>query len=998
MSDQPEEITTRYGLRTDEFKDLMEFRVQEILLVASHYDTFVLEEDGQLTELLLEEYRSLSLNLRYTPHFSHATSGAEALQLMEESDRSFDMVVVSPRLVDMDVGEFARQVKDSQCEIPVCILAAHAWNLPELDGLRRSGDVDFLFLWQGDVKALLAMIKQVEDQHNADHDILAGGVQVIILVEDEVRYYSTYLHHIYTEVTLQTGHLMAEGLNLSHRLLRIRARPKILLAQSYEQAWCLFERYQGNILGIISDVSFPRHGKHTVNAGIDLIREVRKVSPDLPVMIQSTEKGHEESCLKIGASFLNKRSSHMLDELRQFIIEHYGFGDFIFRHADGTEITRAKDIREMVRRLAEIPEDSVRFHAERNHFSTWLKARTEFELATLLRPRQVSEFESIQKLRQYLISAITGYLRQIQRHVITDFRGESYDEYVAFAKIGSGSLGGKGRGLAFVQKLLSQERINISGVEIDIPQTVVLASDVFEEFLAENKLRRLPREVGSLTDDEILRIFRRSRFNHKHRGDLASYLEHFSEPLAVRSSSILEDSLYQPFAGVYVTVMLPNNHPSLDVRLAQLLEAIKLVYASTFLSTAREYLLGTPHRIEEERMAVLLQTLVGSRRGDLFYPTLSGVASSYNFYPFGNIKPEDGVAQIALGLGKSVVEGFEALRFCPRYPQILPQFSSVKDILRNAQRRYYALDMARDDMIATMPPDFNLLYRETIEAVKQGSANLVASTYVKANDAITSGIIPGGSPLITFAPLLKGTVFPLPQVLWQVLELAQSAMESPVELEFAVDLKEQSNDKPVFHLLQIRPMMVEQVSGDIEVDSGIMANAVVYSEEALGHGRRSSVTDLVLINPARFDRATTQQAAAIIERLNRNLAREGRNFILIGPGRWGSQDPWLGIPVSWSQISSARAIIETDFVDLEVEPSQGSHFFHNITCFGIAYLTVHENRGKGRIDWDWFEDQPSLYEDLDGIIRHIRLDSPAQVLVNGNTGRGVILCYHTDIK
>jgi DNA-binding NarL/FixJ family response regulator len=967
----------------------MEFRVQEILLVASQYDTFVLEEDGQLTELLLEEYRSLALNLRYTPHFSPATTGAEALQLIREADRGFDMVVVSPRLNDMEVGQFAHEVKSIDPDLSVCVLAAHAWNLPDLDGLRRSGDVDFLFLWQGDVKSLLAMIKQVEDQSNADHDVIEGGVQAIILVEDEVRYYSTYLHHIYTAVTLQTGRLMAEGLNLSHRLLRIRARPKILLAQNYEEAWELFERYRPNVLGVISDVGFPRDGVMTEDAGIDLARRVREQVPDMPILLQSADKSYRKASLEVATSFLHKRSPHMLDELRQFIIEQFGFGDFVFRHPDGREISRASDMRGMIRALQKVPEDSIKFHAERNHFSAWLKARTEFELASMIRPRTVDDFDSIQKLGHWLTSTMTGYLRQIQRHVMVDFRGDEFDEYIAFAKIGSGSLGGKGRGLAFVQRLLSEERIDVPGVEIDIPQTVALASDVFEEFLAENGLRKLPREVSALPDDEILRRFRQSRFNKNRRAELASFLQKFTEPLAVRSSSILEDSLYQSFAGVYATVMLPNNHPSLDVRLAQLLEAIKLVYASTFLSAAREYLGHTPHRVEEERMAVLLQRLVGSRRGDLFYPTLSGVASSYNFYPFGNIKREDGVAHIALGLGKSVVGGFEALRFCPKHPQTVPQFSSVKDTLRTAQRQFYGLDMARDDVIAGLPADSNLLRRETADAVEQGAAKLIASTYMREDDRITTGVQRGGVPIITFAPMLKDSAFPLPEILCRILDLAQDSMECPVELEFALDFPEWQDGPPVFHLLQIRPVVVEQALLDVTLDEAVKRDAFVYSEDALGYSRRMAVTDLVVVDSGRFDRATTQRAATIIGEINRTLAQEGRHYILIGPGRWGTQDAWYGIPVDWPQISATLAIVETDFADADVDPSYGSHFFHNLTVFGVSYLIVRRN--QGHVNWEWLKTQPTVMEDMDGIIRHIRLEKPAEVLVDGNTGQGVLL-------
>jgi CheY-like chemotaxis protein len=968
----------------------MEFRVQEVLLVASHYDTFVLEEDGQLTELLLEEYRHLALSLRFTPHISPTTSATEALHLIESEARNFQMVVASPRLPDMNVGEFARRVKELRPDISFCVLAAHAWNLPELDNLRDSGNVDFLFLWQGHVKALVAMIKQVEDHRNAEKDVLGGGVQVIILVEDEVRYYSAYLPHIYTEVTRQTGRLMAEGLNLSHRLLRIRARPKILLAQNYEEAWDLFEKYRDNVLGLITDVRFPVGGQLVDNAGLDLARKVREQVPDLALLVQSTNKVHKEVCNELGAMFLHKRSSHMLDELAHFIIDHFGFGDFVFKDSNGNEVARARDLREMIRALHEVPEESIRHHAMRNHFSSWLKARTEFELASLVRPRQVDDFTSIQEMRQFLIVSITDYLRQIQRQVIIDYKTETFDEYVAFAKIGSGSLGGKGRGLAFVQKLLTKEWHDRPDVDIDVPQTVAVASDIFEEFLAENGMRRLPREVDALTDEEIHRRFRSGRFNHERRTELAGFLEELNEPLAIRSSSILEDSLYQPFAGVYATVMLPNNHPSLDVRLAQVLEAIKLVYASTFLKAARDYLVGTPHRIEEERMAVLLQRLVGSQHGDLFYPTLSGLASSYNFYPFGEMSPEDGVAQVALGLGKSVVEGFEAFRFCPRYPDVLPQFSSVKDTLRTAQRRFYALDMLRNDIISTMPPDSNLPHIDVGEAVKHGGADMLLSSYIRDDDAIVLGKDPRGTPIVTFAPLLKGHSYPLPEILQLVLQMAHAAMECPVEIEFALQAGEGGVGRPVLNLLQVRPLMVEQISGDVDVDIGESKNTIVYSEDALGHGRRMSVADLVIVSPKRIDRSSTRQVATAVERVNRIIAEEGREYILIGPGRWGSQDPWLGMPVKWSQISAARAIVETDFPDLEVEPSYGSHFFQNITCFGIAYMTVHDSRGLGHVNWDWLDQQPSTSEELDGVVRHLRLDNPVHVLVDGKARKGVV--------
>ncbi len=985
----PLELSSRYGMRTEEFSALMKHRIIEILLVASHYDAFVLEEDGQLTELVFEEYRNLDLNLRYAPRFTRVSSAAEACKYVQERD--FDMVITTPRLQDTEPVDFVQRLREIEPEIPVGLVAAHAWELPWLEELRSTGAVDWVFLWQGNVQALLAMIKQVEDRRNADHDILEGGVQAIVIIEDDVRAYSAYLPQIYTEVTSQTSRLMADGLNLSHRMLRIRARPKILLAQTWEEAWELYRKYGKNILGVICDVSFPRGGKLDELAGIELARKIRSEDEDLPILLQSADKTHEPQAIEVNAEFVWKKSATLLEDLRHFIQDHFGFGDFVFKFPDGKPIARAKDMREMLHLLESMPDQSLVYHASRNHFSAWLKARTEFELASAMRPRKVSEFASSAELRQFLIQTITTYLRDIQSHVITDFDPATYDRFVAFARIGTGSLGGKGRGLAFMHKLLATGDLETAGVRVSVPQTVVLASDVFEDFLDGNDLRRLALEADLLTDAEILDEFRSGRFAPGLVSQLIAFLESNHDPLAVRSSSILEDSVYQPFAGVYSTIMLPNTHPSLDVRLAQLLEAVKTVFASTYFRHSRAYIETTPYRIEEEVMAVLVQRLVGRRWGDHFYPTLSGVASSYNFYPFGNMTPEDGVAQVALGLGKSVVEGFEALRFSPAYPQSLPQFSSVPDMLRNAQRRFYALDMSRGDVLPGLEPDANLVHMETSVAIADGAANAIVSTYRRADDRVTVGLEDGGTPLITFGPILKGRILPLPEVLRRLLPACAEGLASPVEIEFAADIEPGLGRIQTLHVLQLRPLVVEDMNVEIHLDPKTLEKALVRSEMALGHGRRETISDVILIHPDGFDRAATAQAASAIEALNRSLRLEGRHSILIGPGRWGSRDPWLGIPVTWPQISSVRAIVETDFYDLQVEPSLGSHFFHNLTCFGVAFFAVHAHCDQGTVNWPWFDGQDTVATLLDGVIRHIRLERPAQVLVDGASGRGVIL-------
>jgi hypothetical protein len=982
----PRHAPARYRVHPEQFADLMQFRVREILLVASEYDAFVLEEGGQLAELVVQEYRNLELNPRYAPQVTRTDNGADALRLLAE--RPFDLVVTTARLKDVDLPRFGRQVKSAHPELAVGVLAAHAWELPRLEGLRDRGNIDWIFLWQGDVKALFALIKQVEDRRNADHDVLERGVQVVLLVEDDPSFSSFLLPRLYGEITRQTSLVMKEGLNISHRLLRLRARPKILLAGSYEEALRLHDRYAANILGVISDVAFPRQGRADPEAGFALVAAIRQRDPDVSILLQSAEASARGPSDRLRAAFLDKNSPTLLEQLRRYITDNYGFGQFVFRLPDGKEVGKAADLRELLPRLEKAPDESLEYHARRHHFSRWLLARTEFELAADLRTRKASEFASIAELRHYLCDRLTAYLRDVQRHVISDFDEERFDDFVGFARIGNGSLGGKGRGLAFMHKLLGENRIDPPvDVAVEIPQTVVLAADVFAQYLERNRVHPRVLDPRRLGDGEILDAFRRGRFRRRVRARLATFLEVVRGPLAVRSSSILEDSIYQPFAGVYATVMLPNVHASLDVRLAQLLEAIKVVYASTYMKSARDYLEVTPHRLEEEQMAVLVQRLVGTRVGTRFYPAISGVAGSHNFYPFGPMRPQDGVANVALGLGKSVVEGIEALRFCPAYPEVLPQLSAVEDVLRNAQRKFWALDLSRADLVPGPNPDAALIQLETAEAISDGMAEHLLSTHVAANDAIVPGSVPGGVPLVTFAPILRGQVFPLPELLGSVLGAAENAMGVPVEIEFAV--ASVRRDAPrALHILQVRPTGVERAEEET-VALSPDARVVVTAERALGHGRKPAITDIIVVRPD-CPRSRTAEVATALEHINSDLRREGRVCVLVGPGRWGSRDPWLGIPVSWSQISAARAIVETDFVDLEVEPSSGSHFFHNLTAFGIAFLSVSRRGHDGSIDWDWLTSQSALAESVGGMVRHIRLATPVRVVIDGTTGHGVI--------
>jgi CheY-like chemotaxis protein len=972
-------------MRMEQFSGLMPYRVFEILLVATYYDAFILEEDGQLTELILQETRDLGINLRGSPRFVTAGSGLEALALLAE--KPFDMVVTTARLPDLAIEAFAREAKALVPELPVGVLAVNAWEAPLLEPL-RSGAVDWVFLWLGDVKSLFAMVKQQEDYRNADHDVLGRGVRAIVVVEDDPRFYSFLLPHLYAEVTHQTSRLMAEGLNLSHRILRLGARPKILLAQTFEEAWSLFERFGDSLLGIISDVSFPRDGRLDPAAGLELARQVRWRDPDLPILLQSAEPVSRDRLKQLAVDFLPKESATLLADLRTFMLENFGFGDFIFRLPDGTELARAADLRQLLARLQEVPDAALEYHASRDHFSRWYAARTEFTLAEAVKPVMVSHFPDLDGLRAYLCHSLLSYIREVQRTVISDFDTATFDAFVTFAKVGSGSLGGKGRGLAFMQKLLAQEDLACPGVEVAIPRTVAVASGIFEAFLERNGLSAMAHQCAGLTDEQILDAFRRGRFDRALRAKLARFLEVVGSPLAVRSSSILEDSLYQPFAGVYATVMLPNSHPSLDVRLAQLLEALKVVYASTYMKAARDYLETTPHRLDEERMAVVIQGLVGTARDGLYYPAFSGVTSSYNFYPFGDQAPGDGTALVALGLGKTVVEGFEALRFCPAQPQALPQFSAVKDVLRNAQRQFWGLDLALADVIPGLARDANLVQAEVTRALAGPAMAAIASTYLPADDRLADGLTGTGTPLVTFSRMLKGQGFPLPRILAGLLKVTEARIGVPVEIEFAVDLK--PGDAQTFHVLQVRPMNVQRVVPAAASLEPLQAGAVVFSRSTLGHGRSGGIRDVIAI-PWELERGRTREAAGIIEAINRSLRREGRTSLLIGPGRWGSADPWLGIPVAWPQISTARAIVETDFQDLEVEPSQGSHFFHNLTAFGVAYFAIHRRGDGGAVDWAWLAAQRAERVELDGMLRHYRLEQPLEVLVDGVRGVGAVV-------
>ncbi len=960
------------------FQDLMRHRVRDILLVSSLYDAFILAEDNELNELVLDE--AIGLGLLHTPRFTRVSTGAEALDLASKG--GYDLIIASTHVADMNALTLARRARTAGLTLPVVLLAFDASELAH----PGASALDRVFLWQGDVRVLLAIVHDIEDRLNVAHDTGVMGVQALIVIEDNIRFYSSFLPAIYDEVTRHTRSLVPEGINVSHKLMRIQARPKILLCQTFEHAWHYFSAYQEHVLAVISDIEFPKDGRLCRDAGVDFARLVRERQADVPVMLQSSVPANAALARSIGASFLQKGSPTLLSELRRFMIDHCGFGDFIFRMPDGREVARASDLKTLEEQLMDVPAESVAYHSERNHFSIWLKARTEFALAHRLRPQKLADYDSVEHLRRDLAQAIEEYRLHRTRMLVADFDRHTFDPESGFSRIGAGSLGGKARGLAFGNLLLDEFdlRDRFPGIRLSVPPSTVIGTDVFDRFLEHNELRDFA--IACEDDAEILRRFTEGRFPESARRDLRSFLQAVRYPLAVRSSSLLEDSQYQPFAGVYETYLLPNNHPDVEVRLEHLIAAIKRVYASTFSQNAKGYLRATAYRIEEEKMAVILQKLVGAAHGGRFYPDFAGVARSHNFYPAPGMRADDGIAAVALGLGAAVVEGEVCARFCPRVPQNIVQFSSVTDVLRNSQREFYALDLA-DDRPRPRACHGADLDRYALDAAEaDGTLGAVGSVYSAENDAIYDSISRRGVRLVTFAPVLKHELFPLAPILETVLGLSAQASSAPVEIEFAVNLA--VDGRPEFGLLQLRPLALSGDMTDPEVGDVDDQVLVCRSASVLGHGQIDNLQDVVVVDFHRFERAKSQDVAREVARFNAHLVAEGRPYLLIGVGRWGSADPFLGIPVAWNQIAGCKAIVEAGFRDFKVTPSQGSHFFQNLTSLNVGYFTVNPEAGEGFVDWDWLAGQPAVGEA--GCVRHLRFDEPVTVRMNGRTNTGVI--------
>lgn len=985
----PEDRLDEFDLSFKVFHELMAKKVNDILLVSTPYDAFIMEEEGRLAERIIHEYRGL--NLSRPPCLTWVSSAQEAINALTQNQ--FDLVLTMPRLDDMDAFDLGLRIKRKFPDLPVFLLA-HSTNKLLLDmdySNRRS--IDKLFVWYGNSDLLLALIKNVEDRMNIEYDTKRAKVRVIILVEDSPIYYSSILPMLYKEIVSQTQAAMEDSLNDEHRILRMRARPKILLAETYEDAENLYRRFKPFLLSVLSDVRFPRDGIVDKDAGYSLLSMIKAETPDIPLLMISSEKSNREKADMIPAVFLNKFSPTLHEEIRDFFRDNLGFGDFIFRLPDGTEVARVSNLREMEEILPSVPDESVSYHGARNDFSSWLMARSEVLLATKLKPVKASDFNNMAEAKQYLVQSIHDRRVGRQKGIITQFVSGRFDPEAEFVKIGKGSLGGKARGLAFISTQLKENpvfRNDIKDVDIRVPKTLVISTEGFDDFISQNDLKDIPNR--DLKDVQICEMFLKSSLPEWLRHDLDTFLSHADYPLAVRSSSLLEDAQFQPFAGIYNTYMLPNRHPDRGMRLERLLQAIKLVYASTYMETPRSYAKSTLHRLEDEKMAVVIQRLMGRQHGDYFYPAVSGVAQSYNFYPISHMKPEEGIAHVALGLGKTVVEGGTSLRFSPRYPQLLPQFSTVEDILKNSQRFFYALKLTDFPENFGFPEDLRddiTLARLEIDDVQTHPPVIsLCSSYSPEENRIRDTMTTSGYPVCTFARVLKYKSFPLPEILSELLDIGRKGMGTPVEIEFSANLPFEADQIPEFGLLQIRPMAITHHNRDVKISKKDLSQALCYSTMALGNGQFKDIADIIYVRPDAFDPAKTIDIAAEIGKVNQQLVSKNRKYLLIGPGRWGSADRWLGIPVIWNEISGVGAIIETTAENLKADPSQGSHFFHNITSLGISYLNTRE-KGDDFIDWDWLQSLPA--ENETRYLRHVKLKKPLTLKINGKSSCAVLL-------
>ncbi len=981
----PTNYNTKLKLRDTSFVDLMKRRIFNVLIIANPYDAFMLEDDGRVDEKIFDEYAKLGL--RYPPRFFQASSQDMVKELM--SDHSFDLIICMPGTDNNDVFDIARDLKVIFPNIPIVVLTPFSHGITHRMENEDLGAFEYVFCWLGNTELLLSIIKLIEDKMNLEHD-LEAGVQMILVVEDSIRFYSSLLPILYHFVLQQSLAFASEALNSQLEMLRMRGRPKIVLARTYEEAWSLYTKYSDNVLGVISDCRFPltTDGEKDEMAGFKLLNAVHGVDEYVPLVMDSSESDKREMAWECGASFIDKNSKKLNQDLKDVLTKHFGFGDFIFRDPNTLEeIARVKNLKDLQNNIFTLPADSLIYHLRHNNVSRWLSSRALFPIAEFLKKITWKMEADVDVHRQYIYDAIVSYRRMKNQGVVAVFHRDRFDSFSQFARIGDGSLGGKGRGLAFLDNII-KKRTDLNDYDnatVLIPKTVVLCTDIFDEFMETNALYEVA--LSNIPDEEILSYFLHGRLPENLVDDLMTFMDVVHGPIAIRSSSLLEDSHYQPFAGIYSTYMIPYVEDKY-LRLSMLSNAIKSVYASVFYKASKDYMTATSNVIDQEKMAVILQEVVGQAYENRFYPTISGVGRSINYYPIGDETAEEGTVQLALGLGKYIVDGGLSLRVCPFHPDKVLQTSEMEIALRETQTRFYALDL--NNMVDQMEvaDDFNLLKVTVRDAEKDDSLRWIVSTFDPMDQCIYDGYYEGKNrKIISFAGVLQHGVFPLPELLQKVLMYGQEEMGRPVEIEFAVNLHQDKTGE--FYLLQIRPMVDNKMQLDEDITVIPDEECIIRSHNAIGHGIINDIVDIVYVKTDGYSASNNPAIADEVERINRGFLNRGESYVLVGPGRWGSSDPWLGVPVKWPHISGAKVIVEAGLTDYRVDPSQGTHFFQNLTSFGVGYFTVNDYIGDGVYDRDFLNSLPAVEETEH--VRHVRLEKPMCIKIDGMKQEGVIM-------
>lgn len=971
-------------LRDTAFQDLMQRRIYNVLLIASPYDAFMMEEDGRIEEQLYFEYTSL--NLSSPPRVAQASSYEDAHDLLRS--KSFDLIIAMP---GNDIGltfREAKNIKSSYPDIPFIVLTPFSREVSRRLANEDFSGVDYVFSWLGNVDLLLAIIKLMEDKMNSDNDILEVGIQTILLVEDSVRFYSSVLPHLYKFLLKQSLIFSTEALNEHEQMLRMRGRPKVILARTYEEAMTLYNKYKNEILGVITDVSFSRDGEKDKHAGIRLAKEIKEIDPYVPIIMESSETEIAVYAKEMGISFLDKNSKKFPVDLGRIITDNFGFGDFVIRNPEtGEEVMRITDLKEFQDNLFKIPDESLLYHASRNDISRWLYSRAMFPIAEIIQAHRFREISEAAEVKKFFFNLIVKYRRMKNKGVVAIFKKNRFDYYSNFARIGQGSLGGKGRGLAFIDSIIKKYPIcdNFDGVTVSIPRTVVLCTDIFDQFMEENNL--YPIALSDAPDEEILRCFINAKLPSQLKDDFLALFEVIDKPLAIRSSSLLEDSHYQPFAGIYSTYMVPRLDNKEEM-LHLLGDAIKSVYASVFYADSKAYMTATSNLIDQEKMAIIIQEVAGAEHDGYYYPSFAGVGRSLNYYPINDEMPEDGVAEIAVGLGKYIVDGGLALRFSPRHPDKVLQTSTLDLALRDTQTQLYALDLKDVEGGFKVDDGFNIKKIRVQDAAKNGSLRYMVSTFDPYDQVIRDSEYGNGRRVVTFANVLQHKVFPLAEIVDFMLSEGEKEMRRPVEIEFAGCIDKHGETKGNVYWLQIRPIVDRKEMLDEKIMHTSDSQLIMKTSSALGHGMMDGVTDVVYVKTQNFSSFNNPMVAREIEKLNKSYVEADKGYILIGPGRWGSSDPALGIPVKWAHISAARVIAETALPGYRIEPSQGTHFFQNLTSFGVGYFTINDKNGD-ICDIEYLDSMPAVYES--DHLRSVRFSRPLQIGINGKTGLGIIV-------